>query len=99
MSIGPWSLFVICSLELHSLFSNDDRNVLIDHKLGAGQGDGLPIERGIELNRVPVAGRGDRIAELTSAAISHAGDDERGRVNTFGAGRRRAKQSEELQPA
>jgi uncharacterized Zn-binding protein involved in type VI secretion len=40
-----------------------DRDVLIDGKLAAGEGDGLSIERGVELNRVPIAGRGDRSAE------------------------------------
>ncbi len=40
-----------------------DRNVRIDGKLPAGQGDRLSVEGGIEINRGPVAGAFDRSAE------------------------------------
>ena len=76
-----------------------DRDVLVDRKLAAREHDTLPVERGIELNRVPVAGRGDRIAERTRAAVRRGGNDERARVKGLDAGHHRAKKGNDLRPA
>lgn len=67
-----------------------DRDVLIDRQLGAGERDALPVERGGELNRVSVAGRGDRSAERPSAAVRRGRNRDRACVKALGGGRHRA---------
>src|ERR1051326_5466169 len=49
------------SEEVRTRTHHDD--TLIDHKLGGGQRYGLAFERGIEINRVAIAGRTDRTAQ------------------------------------
>ena len=51
--------------------------------------DGLAVKHGIELNRVPIAGGGDRTAEFVRPAVGCAGDDEWLYFNTAGARRHR----------
>ena len=69
-----------------------DRNILVDQKLGAVQANRLPIERGSELNRIPVIGCGDRIAKRAGTVVSCGGDGERDCVNALDTHERRAKQ-------
>ncbi len=57
-----------------------DGDVLVDRKLGAGQVDGLSIERGIEINCVSVVRVSKGLAQRASAAIIRVGNCDGGCV-------------------
>src|SRR5436190_23907426 len=62
---------------MHGRAEAPDRNVLVEHKLAAGQADSPSIERGTELNRIPVVRIHKRLAEGAHTIIIRGGHGKR----------------------
>src|SRR2546430_2518866 len=53
-----------------------DGEIVVYEEFAAGERDRLAFERGIELNRVSIAGRSDRTAQRAGAAVVGVGNDD-----------------------
>ena len=57
-----------------------DGDAFINRKLGTGEGYGLPLERGIEIDCVAVISVGERLAQRARAAVVCVDDGDGGRA-------------------
>src|SRR6266571_1254440 len=64
-----------CRAALHCQLTRPragDREIVVYEEFAAGERDRLAFERGIELNRVSIAGRSDRTAQRVGVAVGVA---------------------------
>src|SRR6266550_5629293 len=68
-----------CRAALHCQLTRPragDGEIVVYEEFAAGERDRLAFERGIELNRVSIAGRSDRTAQRTGPAVIGVGNDD-----------------------
>src|SRR6266436_9794662 len=74
-----------CRAALHCQLARPragDGEIVVYEEFAAGERDRLAFERGIELNRVSIAGRSDRTAQRAGAAVVGVRDDDRSEEHT-----------------
>src|SRR5437879_1880946 len=77
-----------CRAALHCQLTRPragDGEIVVYEEFAAGERDRLAFERGIELNRVSIAGRSDRTAQRAGAAVISVGHNRSVRLNLKGA--------------